>query len=158
GQGRCATHEAHRLARRRPTSAMTTVQRRWLIGIGVIALWCLPGILTELTLLLANTSSRLRIQSFMTISGSILVWLAWAPLTPAIAALVRRWPTERGNVRNALAVQVPAAIAFALFSTLWYTAVAKIFAPQERLPRDFWLLFRLYLSPRGPFGVLLYAA
>ncbi|HKP76322.1 MAG TPA: histidine kinase [Longimicrobiaceae bacterium] len=53
-------------------------------------------------------------------------WLVWAPLTPPIIRLTRRYPLERGKLAKAVAVHLAAAFVFVTFMGLLWEVMARV--------------------------------
>jgi two-component system, LytTR family, sensor kinase len=126
---------------------------------GVVAAFAVLQSAAQMTLI------GVRGRAWVLVPLTFVGWFAWAPLTPAIVSLARRFPFTRGRVGTALLVHVPAAmLGSALVGLLWdalswlatrFTA-ASLAAGRAAPGYGPW---RLLLNPGGHamIGVVTYA-
>ena len=103
-----------------------TPRWRW-----ICAAWLVPALMSVVQTLTVATLKPPRGVRFMSIAPSTRVmavldfgeWMTWALLTPAIFALVRRFPLRRGRLWPSVAVHAVMALLLTLaVETAWYIA------------------------------------
>lgn len=103
-----------------------TPRWRW-----IVATWLVPAVMSVVQTLTAATLRPPRGVRFMNSGPSTRVtalldfgeWMTWALLTPAIFALVRRFPLRRGRLWPSVAIHAAVALLLTLsIETAWYAA------------------------------------
>jgi len=114
---------------------------KWAVITGT---WILLGVIYVIPIYLEVRAERMGHSFIRVFAWGILTWLVWAPLTPLIIALARRFPLVGGSWKTGIAVQLPAFICFsAIHSAAAITIVLTIkpWDNMETSPAVFWPRF-----------------
>jgi two-component system LytT family sensor kinase len=101
-------------------------------------------------------------HSFLKVfSWGILIWVAWAPLTPAMIGLARRFSLVGSSWKRSLPVHIPAFLLFSALHSAAATAITLTIKPWDNMgssPTTFWPRFLSRMQ--GSFGadLLIYGA
>ncbi len=129
----------------------------WLV---IIALWALLGVIYAGPIYLETHLENMGHSPWRVFSWGILVWLAWAPLTPAIVWLARRFSLIGETWKSSLLVHVPAFLLISIAHSAAATAITLSLRPFDDMsssPKTFWP--HVLLRAQGSFGsdLLVYA-
>ena len=129
----------------------------WLV---IIALWTLLGVIYAGPIYLETHVEKMGHSPWRIFSWGILMWLAWAPLTPAIIWLARHYSLIGETWRSSLLVHVPAFLLISIAHSAAATAITLSLRPFDDMsssPQAFWPHFVLRIP--GSFGsdLLVYA-
>jgi anti-sigma regulatory factor (Ser/Thr protein kinase) len=94
-------------------------------------------------------------------SWGILMWLAWAPLTPAMIWLARRFSLVGAAWKRSLLVHVPAFVLISMAHSAAATAIALTIRPFDDMgdsPTSFWPRFFSRMQGWFGFNLLVYGA
>jgi hypothetical protein len=131
---------------------------KWSVITGV---WILLGLIYVAPIYFEVRAEGMGHSFLKVFSWGILQWLAWAPLTPVIIALARRFPLVGGSWGRSLAVHIPAFILFSALHSAAAVAITLTIKPWANMgssPLSFWPRFVSRLQ--GSFGadLLIYGA
>ena len=126
----------------------------------IIAAWALLGVIYAGPIYFETLSEKMGHSAWRIFSWGILTWLAWAPLTPAMAWLARRFPLSDGEWKRSLLVHLPAFFLISAIHSAMATAITLTVKPFDQMgtsPATFWPRFLGRLQ--GSFGsdLLVYA-
>ena len=124
----------------------------------VLGTWAAVGLVSAIQVWLASLSMG-HATTFAAVAWwTVPVWLYWAPLTPAVAAVARRFPLERGRLAGALPVHFTAAVALALGHLGWWLAWTQWVSPYALEDRAWSEMYWLYVQSRFNVSFLVYWA
>jgi two-component system, LytTR family, sensor kinase len=118
-----------------------TKSTTWLAVIGA---WAMLGVIYAAPIYLEVRAESMGHAAWRVFSWSILSWLAWAPLTPAIVWVARRYSLVGDRWKRNLLIHLPA---FLLISAVhsaaatWVTLAVKPFDNMGSSPQAFWPRF-----------------
>lgn len=124
--------------------------KTWII---VVAVWAMLGVISVGPVYFEVKAEGMGHAAWRIFSWGILTWLAWAPLTPIISWLARRFSLVGEKWRRNLVIHLPA---FLLMSTVHSAAATiinltiKPFDDMGESPTDFWP--RFLSRAKGTFG------
>ena len=126
----------------------------------IIAAWALLGVIYAGPIYFETLSEKMGHSAWRIFSWGILTWLAWAPLTPAMAWLARRFPLSDGEWKRSLLVHLPAFFLISAIHSAMATVITLTVKPFDQMgtsPATFWPRFLGRLQ--GSFGsdLLVYA-
>lgn len=132
--------------------------RKWL---AIVALWSILGVIYAGPIYIEVRLEQHGHTAWRIFSWGILTWLAWAPLTPAIVWLARRFSLVGEAWQRNLLVHLPAFLLMSVLHTAAASAITLWMQPFDNMgssPKTFWAHF----VPRilGSFGsdLLVYGA
>jgi hypothetical protein len=120
---------------------------------GIIAAWILLGVIYAGPIYLETEAENMGHSPWRIFSWGILQWLAWAPLTPAMVWLARRFSLTEGRWKASLPVHLPAFLLISLMHSAAATIVTLTVRPFDDMstsPRAFWP--RFVGRVQGSFG------
>ena len=127
----------------------------------IIAVWAFLGVIYAGPIYMEVRAERMGHAAWRVFSWGILIWVAWAPLTPAMTWLARRYSLIDGTWKKNLAVHL---LGFILLSMVhsavatWITLSINPFDSMGDSPKTFWARFLSRML--GSFGsdLLVYGA
>lgn len=130
---------------------------KWVVIIGI---WALLGVIYAGPIYLETHLERMGHSPWRVFSWGILTWLAWAPLTPAIIRLARRYSLVGDVWKSNLLIHVPAFLLISVAHSAAATAITLNIRPFDDMgssPAAFWPRFISRIP--GSFGsdLLVYA-
>jgi two-component system, LytTR family, sensor kinase len=133
------------------------VSRRWLI---IVALWAVLGVIYAAPIYVEVRAAGHGHMAWRIFTWGILTWLSWAPLTPAMIWLSRKYSVVGDAWKRNLAVHLPAFLVISALHSAAATAITLWVKPFDNMgdsPKEFWPRF-LSRVP-GSFGsdLLIYA-
>jgi two-component system, LytTR family, sensor kinase len=137
---------------------MTDTRMKWP---AIIAAWAILGVLYAGPIYLEVRSEKMGHAAWRVFSWGILTWLAWAPLTPAMIWLARRYSIVTETWKRSLLVHLPAFSLLSAIHSAAATAITLTINPFDSMgssPTAFWPRFLSRLQ--GSFGsdLLVYGA
>ena len=132
--------------------------RKWLAIVGI---WALLGVLYAGPIYYGVRSEGMDHAAWRVFSWGILTWLAWAPLTPAIAWLAQQFSLVGNEWKRNLAVHVPAFLLISIAHSLASTAIVLAIDPFDSMgasPKTFWPRFISRLPEAFGSNLLVYGA
>ena len=127
---------------------------------GIIGAWALLGVIYAGPIYFETLAENMGHSAWRIFAWGILTWLAWAPLTPAMIWLARRFPFNGDEWKRSLAVHLPAFLLMSALHSVAATAITLAIQPFDQMgtsPKMFWPRFVSRLQ--GSFGsdLLVYA-
>ena len=119
----------------------------------IVAAWILLGVIYAGPIYLETEAENMGHSPWRIFSWGILQWLAWAPLTPAMVWLARRFSLTEGRWKSSLPVHLPAFLLISLMHSAAATIVTLTVRPFDDMstsPRAFWP--RFVGRVQGSFG------
>src|SRR5688500_5388323 len=95
----------------------------------IIAVWAMLGVIYAGPIYMEVRAERMGHSAWRVFSWGILMWLAWAPLTPAIVWLARRYSLIDGEWKKNLLVHLPAFILVSIAHSAAATAITLSIDP-----------------------------
>ena len=137
---------------------MTDTRMKWL---AIIAAWAMLGVIYAGPIYLEMHLEKMGHAAWRVFSWGILMWLAWAPLTPAMIWLARRYSLIGEAWKSSLLVHLPAFLLLSVIHSAAATAITLAIRPFDDMgtsPAAFWPRFLSRLQ--GSFGsdLLVYGA
>ena len=131
--------------------------KRWA---AIIAVWAVLGLIWVAPIYLETHLENMGHSPFRVFSWGAMMWLVWAPLTPAIVWLARRYSLIGGAWKSSLLVHLPAFLLISIIHSAATTAISITMRPFDEMgsrPEFFWPQF-LQRIP-GAFGsdLLIYS-
>lgn len=128
----------------------STSHVKWL---AIIAIWAVLGLIYAGPIYLEVRAEGMGHAAWRVFSWGILLWLAWAPLTPAMIWLARRYPLIDGPWKINLLVHLPAFLLLSVLHSVAATAITLAIDPFDSMgesPKTFWP--RFLSRVQGSFG------
>ncbi|HTG88032.1 MAG TPA: histidine kinase [Pyrinomonadaceae bacterium] len=127
----------------------------------IIAIWAVLGLIYASPIYLEVRAERMGHPAWRVFAWGILTWLAWAPLTPAMVWLARRFSLVGGQWKKHLFIHLPAFVLISMVHSAAATAITLTIDPFESMgesPQSFWP--RFLSRVQGSFGsdLLVYGA
>lgn len=134
------------------------VRMKWL---AVIAAWAVLGVIYAGPIYIETEAENMGHSPWRIFSWGMLIWLAWAPLTPLMTWLARRFSLIGGNWKLNFLVHLPAFLLFSVIHSAAATAITLGINPFDSMGTSdeaFWSRF-IGRVP-GSFGpdLLIYGA
>ena len=131
--------------------------KRWL---AIIAVWVVLGLIWVAPIYLETHLEDMGHSPVRMFSWGVLMWLVWAPLTPAMVWLARRYSLIDGAWKSSLLVHLPAFLLISIIHSAAATAITLSMRPFDEMgsrPEFFWPRFLSRIP--GSFGsdLLIYA-
>jgi signal transduction histidine kinase len=123
---------------------------RWL---AVIAVWALLGVIYAGPIYFETQAENMGHSPWRIFSWGVLMWLAWAPLTPAIVWLSRRYSLISETWKSNVIIHLPAFVLISLVHSAAATAITLSINPFDSMgdsPATFWS--RLLGRVKGSLG------
>ena len=135
-----------------------TSTKKWT---AIIAVWVLLGVIYAGPTYFEVRAAGMSHAASRIFSWGILTWLAWAPLTPAMIWLARKWSLVDETWKRNLAVHLPAFLFISALHTAAATKITLSIRPFDNMgssPFEFWPRFVARVP--GSFGsdLLVYSA
>ena len=132
--------------------------KKW---VAIVAVWAALGVIYAGPIYLEMRAAEHGHTAWRLFSWGILMWLAWAPLTPAIVWLARRYSLIGSGWKTSLLVHLPAFLLMSAVHTAAATAITLSIKPFDDMGaslREFWP--RFFSRMPGFFGpdLLVYAS
>jgi len=138
--------------RTRETSQATV----WLI---IVAFWALLGLIYAGPIYFEVQAEGMGHAAWRIFTWGILTYLAWAPLTPVIVWLARRFSLVGDAWRRSLAIHLPAFLAISAVHSAVTTVINITIKPFDNMgesPTDFWTRFVSRLKGSFVSDLLIY--
>jgi two-component system LytT family sensor kinase len=135
-----------------------TSRTKWL---AIIAAWAMLGVIYAGPIYLDVRSEGMDHAAWRVFSWGMLTWLAWAPLTPAMIWLARRYSLIGGAWRTSLLVHLPGFLSLSALHSAAATAITLSIKPFDNMgpsPLEFWPRFFSRLKGQFVPDLLVYGA
>jgi hypothetical protein len=136
-------------------SRTSSASRAWL---PILAIWILLALVSLSQSVLLRGLEQEEIALWRQAAVSAATWLYWAPLTPAIAALGRRFPLAGPGWPRRLPVHLVAATAAALLHGVVMAATVRLVWPPMGAERPLLVVAQQYVLSRVQYELLVYGA
>jgi hypothetical protein len=128
-------------------------------GLIIIAVWALLGVIYAGPTYYEMRSEGMDHAAWRVFSWGILTWLAWAPLTPVMVWIARRFSLVEGAWKRNLLVHLPAFFFVSILHSAAHTAITLTIQPWDDMgtsPQQFWtaLTTRRASPMLLPFGLI----
>ena len=133
-------------------SRMTDATRRmkWAV---IIAVWVLLGVIYAGPIYFEVRAEGMDHAAWRVFSWGILTWLAWAPLTPVMIWLARKYSLVGETWRRSLLVHVPAFLLISAVHSAAATVVTLSIKPFDNMGSSPWAFWpRFFSRMKGAFG------
>ena len=110
----------------------------------IIAAWAVLGVIWAAPIYLETEAERMGHSPWRILSWGILMWLAWAPLTPAIVSLARKYSLIGETWKSSIFVHLPAFLLMSVIHSAAATAITLSLRPFDDMgtsPTVFWPRF-----------------
>jgi len=131
----------------------TLGRNRFLIWSLILAAWVMLGIIYAGPIYLEVRAEGMAHSAGKIFTWGILTWCAWAPLTPAMVWLARRYPLVGTSWKKGIAAHLPAFLLLSALHSAAATAITLTLKPFDNMgdaPMTFWPRFLSRLQ--GSFG------
>jgi hypothetical protein len=118
-----------------------------------LAAWVMLGVIYAGPIYLEVRAEGMAHATWKIFAWGILTWLAWAPLTPAMVWLARRFPLVGASWKRGIAAHLPAFLFFSALHSAAATAITLSLKPFDNMgnsPTAFWPRFLSRMQ--GSFG------
>ncbi len=105
---------------------MDRLKQRW---VAIIGAWAVLGLIWAGPIYLETHLEEMGHSPFRVLSWGVLIWLGWAPLTPVIIWLARRYSLIGGAWKSSLLVHLPAFLLISIVHSAAATAITLIIRP-----------------------------
>ena len=137
---------------------MTDSRMKW--G-AIIAAWAMLGVIYAGPIYFEVRSEGMGHAVWRIFSWGILTWLAWAPLTPAIIWLARRYSLISEAWKTSLLIHLPAFLLMSVVHSATGTAITLTVKPFDNMgasPASFWPRFLSRMQSAFGSDLLVYGA
>ena len=133
----------------------------WLKWAAILGLWAVLGLIYAGPIYLEVRAEKMGHAAWRVFSWGILSWCVWAPLTPAIIWLARRYSLVGPAAKRNVFIHLPAFLVISALHSAAATFITLTIKPFDNMgssPMDFWSRFLQRL--KGAFGsdLLVYGA
>jgi two-component system, LytTR family, sensor kinase len=135
-----------------------TSTKKW---VAIVAVWAMLGVIYAGPIYFEVRSEGMDHAAWRVFSWGILTWLAWAPLTPAIVWLARRYSLVEDAWKRNLIIHLPAFLFISGLHTAAATAITLSIKPFDNMGSSPFMFWPRFLSRlKGSFGsdLLVYGA
>lgn len=135
-------------------------QTLWVRGAIVVGVWTLLGVIYAAPIYVEVTSEGMSHAAWRVFSWGILTWLAWAPLTPLITWLGRRFSFVESSWKTSLLVHVPSFVTISAIHSAVAAAITLLIRPFDNMDKGPTTFMPRFLSRfKGSIGgdLLIYA-
>jgi two-component system, LytTR family, sensor kinase len=134
---------------------------RWLKWTAIVGVWMILGVIYAGPIYLEVRAEGINHSAARIFTWGILRWVAWAPLTPVMLWLARRYSLAGSAWRRSLLVHLPAFLIMSAVHSAAVTAINLTVKPFDNMgtsPTAFWPRFLSLMQ--GSFGsdLLVYGA
>lgn len=119
----------------------------------IIAAWAILGVIYAGPIFLETQLENMGHSPWRVFGWGILIWLAWAPLTPAMIWFARRYSLIGGAWKSSLLIHLPAFLLMSVAHSAAGTAITLGVRPFDNMgssPKAFWP--RFIGQAQGSFG------
>lgn len=123
---------------------------KWLV---IVGLWAFFGLVYAAPIYIEVRAEGMAHAASRVFTWGILLWVAWAPLTPAMIFLARRFSLVDGSWKKSLPVHLPAFLLLSAIHSAAAIAITLTVKPFDNMgdsPPEFWP--RFFSRLKGSFG------
>jgi two-component system LytT family sensor kinase len=123
---------------------------KWLV---IVGLWAFFGLVYAAPIYIEVRAEGMAHAASRVFTWGILLWVAWAPLTPAMIFLARRFSLVDGSWKKSLPVHLPSFLVLSALHSAAAIAITLTVKPFDNMgesPTQFWPRFLSRL--KGSFG------
>ena len=136
-------------------------KHRWLKWLVILGIWAVLGLIYAGPVYLEVRAEGMDHSAGRVFSWGVLSWCVWAPLTPAIVWLARRYSFVGGDWKRSLLIHIPSFLIFSAVHSAVATYITLAIRPFDQMSTsaaDFWPRFLSRM--KGAFGadLLVYGA
>ena len=127
--------------------------------VAVVAIWAMLGVLYAGPIYFEVRSEGMGHAAWRVFSWGILTWLAWAPLTPAMIWLARRYSLIGEGWKKSLLIHLPAFLLLSVIHSAAATAITLTVKPFDNMgssPATFWPRFLSRMQSSFASDLLVY--
>jgi hypothetical protein len=127
---------------------------KWLV---IVGLWAFFGVVYSAPIYLEVRTEGMAHAASRVFTWGILLWLAWAPLTPAMIWLARRFSLVDRSWKQSLPIHLPSFLVLSALHSAAATAITITVKPFDDMggsPMSFWPRFLVRM--KGSFGADLF--
>src|SRR5204863_2884581 len=131
---------------------------KWVVIVGV---WAFLGLVYSAPIYLEVRSECMGHPAWRIFAWGILTWVAWAPLTPFVVWLARRYSLAEGQLRRNVIFHIPAFLLFSALHSAAATTINLTIQPFENMgssPMGFWPRFLSRFQASLGADLLVYGA
>jgi len=129
--------------------------------VAIVGVWAFLGLVYSAPIYLEVRSEGMAHAAWRVFSWGILTWVAWAPLTPLMIWLARRYSLVEGQLKRNLVFHVPAFLIFSALHSAAATTINLTIKPFDNMgtsPEAFWPRFLSRLQGFLGADLLVYGA
>lgn len=131
---------------------------KWTVIVGV---WAFLGLVYSAPIYLEVRSEGMGHAFWRIFSWGILIWVAWAPLTPVMIWLARRYSLVEGRLKRNIIFHIPAFVLLSALHSAAATAINLTIKPFDNMgdsPMTFWPRFLSRFQGSLGADLLVYGA
>ena len=136
-------------------------KHRWLKWIAILGVWAVLGLIYAGPIYLEVRAEGMDHSAWRVITWGVLSWSVWAPLTPAMVWLARRYSLVGDAGKRSLLVHLPAFLFISAVhsaAATYITLAVKPFDNMGTSPTDFWPRFLSRMKGAVGPDLLVYGA
>ena len=137
------------------------MRSRGLNWLAIIPAWTMLGVIYAGPIYLEVRAEKMGHAAWRIFSWGILTWLAWAPLTPIIVWLARKYSLIGGTWKRSLIIHLPAFLLMSALHSAAATAITLGIKPFDNMgssPALFWPRFLSRMQGSVGSDLLVYGA
>jgi two-component system LytT family sensor kinase len=134
------------------------MRMKWLV---IVAVWVVLGIIYAAPIYIELRVEQHGHMAWRIFTWGVLTWGAWAPLTPAMIWLARKFSLVGETWKRSLAVHLPAFLLMSALHSAAATAVTLWIKPFDNMgesPKEFWPRFLGRMTGSFASDMLIYGA
>jgi two-component system, LytTR family, sensor kinase len=136
-------------------------KHRWLRWLAILGVWAMLGLIYAGPIYLEVRAEKMGHSPWRIFSWGILSWCVWAPLTPAMVWLARRYSLVGAMWKRSLLIHIPAFLIASVVHTAAATYITLVVQPFDKMgdsPPEFWPRFLGRVTGAVGSDLLVYAA
>jgi two-component system, LytTR family, sensor kinase len=133
----------------------------WRTWAAVLGVWAALGVIYAAPIYIEVRAEGMNHAAWRVFSWGILTWAAWAPLTPVMVSLARRYSLVEQGWRRSLAVHLPAFLLISAAHSAAATVITLSIKPFDNMgtsPMSFWPRFLSRMQGALGADLLVYGA
>jgi two-component system LytT family sensor kinase len=136
-------------------------KHRWLKWLVILGIWVVLGLIYAGPVYLEVRAEGMDHSAWRVFSWGVLSWCVWAPLTPAIVWLARRYSFAGGDWKRSLLIHIPSFLIFSAVHSAVATYITLAIRPFDQMSTsaaDFWPRFLSRMKGAFAADLLVYGA